>query len=252
RSRARSPCNGGGMDGGRLAQPPEPSQSLEGVEVKSRLEELPRQLPAPGPGGVQRLVLDAAEVGRELDPLLVEGADARAPELGDGDPQLEERVRARARAETARLRGEPADVVAGEEDDRECERSLRLELLDQGAPAGRLLVEDDRLQSEPQQEACDLLPQLAVPSVDDPDLPVLRHLGRPGGFRKGSTRTFRKSETTGGRAQLAHLFPEIVEELGGLPAGGRAPQDGASYPLVGREQEPQEPFRLVVPPDVLL
>src|SRR5439155_24201586 len=109
-----------------------------------RLQELACQLPTPGSGGVERLVFHAAEVRRQLDPFLVKHADTRAPELGDRETELEDDILARARTETAWLRGQRADVVAGQEDDRESERSLRLELLDQRSPAGRLLVEEDR------------------------------------------------------------------------------------------------------------
>src|SRR5439155_23068465 len=190
----RSPCSGGGMNGGRLPHPLERSQGPDRVEAETCLQELPRQLPAPRARGVERLVFDAAEVRGELDPFLVERADASAAELGDREPELEDDVLARARTETLGLLRQCADVVAGQENDREGNRGLRLELFDQGGSAGSLLVEDDRLESELHQEARDLLLHLAVPSVDDPDLAVRGKFGRSRGPRRGFARAFREPE----------------------------------------------------------
>src|SRR5262249_2235140 len=155
---------------GLLAQVFAGSQGPDRIEEEACLEELARQLPAPGAGGVEGLVLHTAKVRGELDPFLVERTDALAAELGDGETELEDRGLPRARTEVVRLRGQRTEVVAGQENDGEGDRRLRFELLDQGASAGGLLVEDDRFQSELHEVAGNLLLHLGIPSVDDPHL----------------------------------------------------------------------------------
>src|SRR5262245_27999560 len=123
-------------------------QRPQRVESQPRGVELAGERGAPRTRGVERRVLDAAEIGRQLDAVLVERAYAVAAEGREREAELEDHVLARARSEMPAVLREPADVVGGHDHHCERARGLRLELLDQGPPARCLLAEQDRLEAE--------------------------------------------------------------------------------------------------------
>src|SRR5437773_2180962 len=186
----------------------------------------------------------------ELDPLLVERAHALAGQVGDREAELEEHVLAGPRAERAGLGGEPAHVVAGQDDDGKGDRGLRLELLDGGTAHGGLLVEQDRFQTELHQEASDLLLHLTVPAVHDEHLAVRSRL-RTGAHRIGVEDARLEPELARHRLDLAEIRRQILALIR-CPkrmAEAHARVDGPQVlrDLVRDEEEPQQLPRVVLP-----
>src|SRR5438094_232496 len=204
--------------------------------------ELARELYAIAEEGLRRQ--------QELDPLLVERAHALAGQVGDRKAELEEHVLAGARAERAGLGGEPAHVVAGQDDDGKGDRGLRLELLDGGTAHGGLLVEQDRFQTELHQEASDLLLHLTVPAVHDEHLAVRSRL-RTGAHRIGVEDARLEPELARHRLDLAEIRRQILALIR-CPkrmAEAHARVDGPQVlrDLVRDEEEPQQLPRVVLP-----
>src|SRR5689334_4398458 len=79
---------------------------LQRIEAEPRFVELPRELRAPRAAGVERRVLDAVDVGRELHRLLVERAHALALQPAHREPELEDDVLPGARMERVLVGGE--------------------------------------------------------------------------------------------------------------------------------------------------
>src|SRR5436309_2012456 len=225
-------------------------QNLQRVEPEAGLVDRAAELRPPGAGRVERRALDSVNVGGELDPLLVERARALAGQVGDREAELEEHVLAGARAERAGLGGEPAHVVAGQDDDGKGDRGLRLELLDGGTAHGGLLVEQDRFQTELHQEASDLLLHLTVPAVHDEHLAVRSRL-RTGAHRIGVEDARLEPELARHRLDLAEIRRQILALIR-CPkrmAEAHARVDGPQVlrDLVRDEEEPQPLPRVVLP-----
>src|SRR5439155_1680666 len=182
------------------------------------LVELAAELRPPGAGRVERRVLDAVNVGGELDPLLVERAHALAGEVGDREAELEDHVLAGPRTERAGPGGEPAHVVAGQDDHGKGNPGLRLELLDEGTAQRGLLVEQDRLQAELHEEARDLLLHLPVPPVHDEHLAVRSRL-RTGARRIGIEDARAEPELLRHRLELAEIRLQILALIRYAPLG---------------------------------
>src|SRR5437870_11076293 len=82
-------------------------EDSERIEAQSGLVELLGELGLPCSCRIERLVLDAVEVRRELHPLLVEHAHPFPAQRGDREAELEDDVLAGARPELPRPGGKP-------------------------------------------------------------------------------------------------------------------------------------------------
>src|SRR5256712_10377001 len=225
-------------------------QNLQRVEPEAGLVELAAELRPPGAGRVERRVLDAVNVGGELDPVLVERAHALAGEVGDREAELEDRVLAGPRPERAGPDGEPAHVVAGQNDHGEGNPGLRLELLDEGTAQGGLLVEQDRLQAELHEEARDLLLHLPVPAVHDEHFAVRSRL-RTGARRIGLEDARAEPELLRDRLELAEIRLHVLALIryARRVAETHARVDGPQVlvELVRHEEQPEQLARAVLP-----
>src|SRR5438128_4906028 len=225
-------------------------QNLRRVEPEAGLVELAAELRPPGAGRVERRVLDAVNVGGELDPLLVERAHAVAGEVGDREAELEDHVLAGPRTERAGPGGEPAHVVAGQDDHGKGNPGLRLELLDEGTAQRGLLVEQDRLQAELHEEARDLLLHLPVPPVHDEHLAFRSRL-RTGARRIGLEDARAEPELLRHRLELAEIRLQILALIryARRVAEAHARVDGPEVlvELVRHEEEPEQLARAVLP-----
>src|SRR5207244_7082867 len=146
---------------------PPPLKQVQRVEPEPRGVQVAGELRFPGAAAVERLILDAAEVGRQLDALLVEGADALATEVRNRERELEDDVLTGAWSEMPAVAREGTHVIAGEQHDGEGGRRMTLELLDERATVTGLLVEQDRPEAELHQETRDRRPGRDVPAVHD-------------------------------------------------------------------------------------
>src|SRR5205809_2089404 len=225
-------------------------QDLQRVEPEAGLVELAAELRPPGAGRVERRVLDAVNVGGELDPLLVERAHTLAGEVGDREAELEDHVLAGPRTERAGPGGEPAHVVAGQDDHGKGDPGLRLELLDEGTAQRGLLVEEDRLQAELHEEARDLLLHLPVPPVHDEHLAFRSRL-RTGARRIGLEDARAEPELLRHRLELAEVRLQILALIRSARRVAEAPArvDGPQVlvELVRHEEEPEQLARAVLP-----
>src|SRR5438128_9154769 len=225
-------------------------QNLRRVEPEAGLVELAAELRPPGAGRVERRVLDAVNVGGELDPLLVERAHALAGEVGDREAELEDHVLAGPRTERAGPGGEPAHVVAGQDDHGEVDPGLRLELLDEGTAQRGLLVEEDRLQAELHEEARDLLLHLPVPPVHDEHLAFRSRL-RTGARQIGLEGARAEPELLRDRLELAeirlHVLALIRYARRVAETHARVASPQVLVELVRHEEKPEQLARAVPP-----
>src|SRR5881628_1940646 len=225
-------------------------QNLQRVEPEAGLVELAAELRPPSAGRVERRVLDAVNVGGELDPLLVERAHALAGEVGDREAELEDRVLAGPRPERAGPGGEPAHVVAGQDDHGKGDPGLRLELLDEGTAQGGLLVEQDRLQAELHEEARDLLLHLPVPAVHDEHFAVRSRL-RTGARQIRLEDARAEPELLRHRLELAEIRLHVLALIryARRVAETHARVDGPQVlvELVRHEEKPEQLARAVLP-----
>src|SRR5436309_594561 len=154
----------------------------------------------------------------------------------------------RPRTERAGPGGEPAHVVAGQDDHGKGDPGLRLELLDEGTAQRGLLVEEDRLQAELHEEARDLLLHLPVPPVHDEHLAVRSRL-RTGARRIGLARA--EPELLRHRLELAEIRLQILALIRFArrvaEAHARVDRPQVLVELVRHEEEPEQLARAVLP-----
>src|SRR5438132_488753 len=175
---------------------------------------------------------------------------ARGPPAGGARGPARRSTGAGPPTERAGPGGEPAHVVAGQDDHGEVEPGLRLELLDEGTAQRGLLVEEDRLQAELHEEARDLLLHLPVPPVHDEHLAFRSRL-RTGARRIGIEDAGAEPELLRHRLELAELRLQILALIryARRVAEAHARVDGPEVlvELVRHEEEPEQLARAVLP-----
>src|SRR5881396_243166 len=227
-------------------------EDSERIEAQSGLVELLGELGLPCSCRIERLVLDAVEVRRELHPLLVERAHPFPAERGDREAELEDDVLAGARPELPRPGGKPSHVVARQQGHDKGDGPLRLELLDEGAPPARLLVQENGLELELHQKARDLLLGFHVSPVDEQDLVVRRRHAAPHRGDGSLRLRLREPQAVRNGNQVPDLGLHDLDQVRGgwraAPVAAAADRSEVTLPdLVGRDEEPQQPCVALAP-----